>query len=57
MAGFHLCIQADTQEEKESRADERSDQKTDTETMELLSVMEKYPAVILTLLVRARDLE
>ncbi|XP_042076156.1 uncharacterized protein LOC102308223, partial [Haplochromis burtoni] len=41
---------ADTQEEKESRADERSDQKTDTETMELLSVMEKYPAVILTLL-------
>ncbi|XP_026021468.1 meiosis inhibitor protein 1 isoform X3 [Astatotilapia calliptera] len=41
---------ADTQEEKESHADERSDQKTDTETMELLSVMEKYPAVILTLL-------
>ncbi|XP_006798004.1 meiosis inhibitor protein 1 isoform X2 [Neolamprologus brichardi] len=41
---------ADTQEEKESCADERSDQKTDTETMELLSVMEKYPAVILTLL-------
>ncbi|XP_030592443.1 meiosis inhibitor protein 1 isoform X2 [Archocentrus centrarchus] len=41
---------ADTQEGKESSADERADQESDTVTMELLSVMEKYPAVILTLL-------
>ncbi|XP_056258641.1 meiosis inhibitor protein 1 isoform X2 [Seriola aureovittata] len=33
-----------------SRADERQDQETDAETTELLNVIEKYPAVTLTLL-------
>ncbi|XP_045889772.1 meiosis inhibitor protein 1 [Micropterus dolomieu] len=37
-------------EERESRADEMHDQEPDTETMELLTLIEKYPAVILTLL-------
>ncbi|XP_044036636.1 meiosis inhibitor protein 1 isoform X3 [Siniperca chuatsi] len=44
---------ADIQEkggERESHADERQDQEPDTETMELLTLIEKYPAVILTLL-------
>lgn len=56
--GFHSWVQADIQEkgeERESRADEMHDQEPDTETMELLTLIEKYPAVILTLLVRTRD--
>lgn len=55
MVGFPPWVQADIQEngeKKESRADERQDQEPDTETMELLTLIEKYPAVILTLLVR-----
>ncbi|KAM8724342.1 meiosis inhibitor protein 1 [Acanthopagrus schlegelii] len=46
-------VQEDIQEKgdkRESCADERQDQEPDTETMELLTLMEKYPAVILTLL-------
>ncbi|XP_037648034.1 meiosis inhibitor protein 1 isoform X3 [Sebastes umbrosus] len=39
---------ADTQEKGEKR--ENSDQEPDTETMELLTLIEKYPAVILILL-------
>uniref|UniRef100_A0A8P4KL06 Meiosis inhibitor protein 1 n=1 Tax=Dicentrarchus labrax TaxID=13489 RepID=A0A8P4KL06_DICLA len=41
---------ADIQEKGESCAHERQDQEPDTETMELLTLIEKYPAVILTLL-------
>ncbi|XP_059203995.1 meiosis inhibitor protein 1 [Centropristis striata] len=37
-------------EKRESRADERQDQQPDTETVELLALIEKFPAVILTLL-------
>lgn len=51
-------VQADIQEKGEKRgscADERQDQEPDAETMELLTLIEKYPAVILTLLVRTRD--
>lgn len=58
VAGFHSWVQADIQEEgeeRESLADERQDQEPDTETMELLTLIEKYPAVILTLLVRTTD--
>ncbi|XP_030262577.1 meiosis inhibitor protein 1 isoform X2 [Sparus aurata] len=46
-------VQEDIQEKGENRescADERQDQEPDTETMELLTLIEKYPAVILTLL-------
>ncbi|XP_068434183.1 meiosis inhibitor protein 1 isoform X2 [Clinocottus analis] len=38
------------QQKGESHADERQDQEPDTETMELRTLIEKYPAVILTLL-------
>lgn len=48
-------VQADIQEKKGSCAVERQDQETDNETMELLTLIEKYPRVILTLLVRTRD--
>ncbi|XP_018523234.1 meiosis inhibitor protein 1 isoform X2 [Lates calcarifer] len=44
---------ADVQENREKRkihADERQDQEPDTETIELLTLMEKYPAVTMTLL-------
>ncbi|XP_027141174.1 meiosis inhibitor protein 1 isoform X2 [Larimichthys crocea] len=41
---------ADVQEKKGSCAVERQDQETDNETMELLTLIEKYPRVILTLL-------
>ncbi|KAM9346022.1 meiosis inhibitor protein 1 [Symphorus nematophorus] len=37
-------------EKRESHADERHDKEPDTETMELLNLIEMYPAVILTLL-------
>ncbi|TMS15683.1 Meiosis inhibitor protein 1 [Larimichthys crocea] len=41
---------ADVQEKKGSCAVERQDQETDNETMELLTLIEKHPRVILTLL-------
>ncbi|TKS91552.1 Meiosis inhibitor protein 1 [Collichthys lucidus] len=41
---------ADIQEKKGSCAVERQDQETDNETMELLTLIEKYPRVILTLM-------
>nr|XP_046270421.1 meiosis inhibitor protein 1-like isoform X4 [Scatophagus argus] len=46
-------VQADIQEKGEKRgssADEKQEHKPDTETVELLTLLEKYPAVILTLL-------
>lgn len=58
MIASHSQVQEDIQEKgdkRESCADERQDQEPDTETMELLTLMEKYPAVILTLLVSNRD--
>ncbi len=59
VAGFHSWVQADIGEEKgeerENRADERQHQAPDTETVELLTLIDKYPAVILTLLVRTTD--
>lgn len=53
-----MLVQADVQEKgekKESRAERRTDQEPDTETKELLILIEKYPAVIQTLLVRNKD--
>jgi len=50
--GFHHSVHAAIQEKGESNADERQEQEPDKETMELLTLTEKYPAVILSLLVR-----
>lgn len=58
MVGFHSWVQADMQDKAEKREggeDERQDQEPDTDTKELLTLIEKHPAVILTLLVRTKD--
>lgn len=39
-------------ERRGSQTDERQDQEPDTETLELLTLIEKNPDVILTLMVR-----
>jgi len=55
MVGLLSWVQADMQERVErtdSHADQRQDQQPHMETMELVTLMEKYPNVILTLLVR-----
>ncbi|XP_040918945.1 meiosis inhibitor protein 1-like [Toxotes jaculatrix] len=49
-AGQTMADVREEGEKRESRADERQDQEPDTETTELLTLIEKYPAVILTLL-------
>lgn len=48
-------MQADRREKRERRGGHTDDQEPDSETTELLTLIEKYPAVILTLLVRTRD--
>lgn len=52
-------VLAATQERGEERrgsdADQNQGPERDAETMELLSLIEKHPAVVLTLLVRTRD--
>lgn len=40
---------------REGSADKRQDQVPNAETTELLTLIEKYPAIVLTLLVRTRD--
>lgn len=40
---------------REGSADKRQDQVPNAETTELLTLIEKYPTIILTLLVRTRD--
>lgn len=48
-------LQADLQENAEkgeSQTEEKPNQEPDTETIELMTVLEKYPEVILTLMVR-----
>lgn len=39
---------------REGSADKRQDQVPNAETTELLTLIEKYPAIVLTLLVRTR---
>lgn len=55
VVGSHSWVQADVQEKTERRGSRADDQEPDTETTELLAVIEKYPAVILTLLVRVNQ--
>lgn len=56
MVVFHFWQPAtEDGEKKESCAEERHEQKPNAEIMELLTLLEKYPAVMLTLLVRNGD--